>query len=78
METIAQTAEEFKLEFIICPDCNGFASVENATTVFEPFSGIVLGYNLACEHCNGASFIRLLGTPPLFDLSSTYKTNRGE
>jgi hypothetical protein len=78
METIAQSAGEFRLRYVVCPECHYYASAENARTMIEPFSGIVLGYMLTCEHCDKKSFINLLGKPFLFDLSGRYGFNRGE
>ena len=72
METIAQPINEFKLEHILCPECHCLAKAASATTMFEPFSGVVLGYMLLCEHCNKESFLNMLGKPPLFDLSNKY------
>jgi hypothetical protein len=78
VETIAQSASEFRLRYVVCPECHHYASAGNARTLLEPFSGLVLGYMLTCETCLRNSFINLLGRPPLFDLSGRYGFGRGE
>lgn len=73
MQAVTQSADEFKLEYIICPKCNCLVDASKAKAIFEPYSGIVLGFMLYCDSpCLGVSFINLLSKPPLFDLSERY------
>lgn len=72
MTTIPDIIGDYDSGVIICPECNYMCSDTLAKAIFEPISGIVLGYMLYCKSCHTKSFINMLGKPPLFDLSGRY------
>lgn len=72
MATIPDVVSDYDSGIILCPSCRKLCSDNEAKALFEPISGIVLGYMLFCHHCRKKSFINMLGKPPLFDLSGRY------
>lgn len=72
MSTIPEVISDYDGGIIVCPQCNYICNDNEAKAIFEPISGIVLGYMLFCNHCHKKSFINMLGKPPLFDLSGRY------
>jgi hypothetical protein len=72
LTTIPDSFENYNSSIIVCPECQTMCNDDFAKAIFEPISGIVLGYMLRCTHCRKKSFINMLGKPPLFDLSGRY------
>ena len=72
MGTIADSITEYNSGTIICPSCQTFCKDTFAKAIFEPMSGIVIGYLLDCPQCKKQDFLNLLGKLPLFDLSGRY------
>jgi hypothetical protein len=72
MKTLPDVITNYDSETIVCPECQCMCNNDYAKALFEPISGIVLGYMLRCNYCHKKSFINLLSKPPLFDLSGRY------
>lgn len=72
LTTIPDVIDDYDSGVIVCPKCNFICNDTLAKALFEPISGIVLGYMLYCKNCHTRSFINMLGKPPLLDLSGRY------